>query len=68
MSSGETAGGDLPAIGKPATRALASIGITSLDQVAGCSESELLALHGFGPKALRILGEALAARGRSMRP
>ncbi|WP_286929465.1 MULTISPECIES: hypothetical protein [Aeromicrobium] len=54
----------LPAsIGRPATNALAAQGITSLEQVAGLSESELLALHGVGPKAVRLLGEALAARG-----
>ncbi|MFN8020004.1 MAG: hypothetical protein U0Q03_00625 [Acidimicrobiales bacterium] len=59
---------DLPKIGAPATRALSSIDITRLDQVADCRESELLALHGFGERALRILNEALAARGQSMRP
>jgi hypothetical protein len=59
---------DLPKIGAPATRALTEIGITRLEQVANRRESELLALHGFGPRALRILNEALAARGQSMRP
>jgi predicted flap endonuclease-1-like 5' DNA nuclease len=59
---------DLPKIGAPASRGLASIGITRLDQVAGRSQAELLALHGFGPRALRILDDALAARGQSMRP
>jgi hypothetical protein len=59
---------DLPKIGAPATRALAAIGITRLDDVADRTEAELLALHGFGPRALRILIEALAARGQSMRP
>ena len=44
-------------------RALASIGVNRLSQVAEHSTDELLALHGFGPKALRILDEALAARG-----
>ena len=58
----------LPKIGAPATRALASIGITNLDQVADRSEVELLALHGFGPRALRILRDALAEHGRSLRP
>lgn len=58
---------DLPRIGAPATRALASIGVTRLDQVAQRSESELLGLHGFGPRALRILVEALDARGLSLR-
>ncbi len=57
----------LPRIGAPATRALALIGVTRLDQVAGCSRSELLALHGFGPRALRLLEEALAARGEALR-
>lgn len=60
--------GELPRIGAPATRALASIGITRLEQVADRSAAELLALHGFGPRALRIIEEALAARGRSLRP
>jgi hypothetical protein len=58
---------DLPKIGAPATRALASIGITRLEHVVDRSEAELLALHGFGPRALRILDDALAARGQSMR-
>jgi hypothetical protein len=48
-------------------RALASIGVTSLDHVVGHSEAELLALHGFGPRALRILDEALAEAGLSLR-
>lgn len=61
-------GGDLPAsIGKPATRALSGSGLTTLDQVATRTEAELLALHGVGPKAVRILSEALAARGKSLR-
>ncbi len=59
---------DLPKIGAPATRALASIGVTRLDQVADRSAAELLALHGVGPTALHILGEALTARGQSLRP
>lgn len=59
---------DLPKIGAPASRALAAIGITRLDQVADRSEVELLAVHGVGPRAVRILHEALAARGQSMRP
>ena len=59
---------DLPRIGAPATRALVAIGITRLEDVADRSEADLLALHGVGPRALRILNEALAARGQSMRP
>lgn len=53
--------GDLPdAIGKTAARELSNHGITSLEQVAEHSEEELLAIHGVGPKAIRILGGALA--------
>ncbi|MEZ5295298.1 MAG: hypothetical protein R2697_03190 [Ilumatobacteraceae bacterium] len=59
---------DLPEIGAPATRALAAIGVTRLEQVAERREAELLALHGLGPRALRILNEALAARGQTLRP
>jgi predicted flap endonuclease-1-like 5' DNA nuclease len=58
---------DLPGIGRPATNALALRGITTLAQVAEHTEEELLALHGVGPKAIRILGEALAAAGRGFR-
>lgn len=59
---------DLPKIGAPATRALVSVGVTRLDQLAGRSETELLDLHGFGPRALSILRDALAAQGLSMHP
>ncbi|GHE81609.1 hypothetical protein GCM10017786_10140 [Amycolatopsis deserti] len=63
----EPGSGDLPrAIGRPATRALAGAGITTLDQLTALTEAELLALHGMGPKAVRVLREALAERGRSL--
>jgi len=58
---------ELPRIGAPATRALAAAGVTRLSEVAGWSEAELLALHGVGPRAVRILGEALAERGLAFR-
>ncbi|TDQ60550.1 hypothetical protein EV188_10343 [Actinomycetospora succinea] len=48
--------GDLPrAIGRAATRALADLGITTMDRVATMSDRELLAIHGVGPKAVRLL-------------
>jgi predicted flap endonuclease-1-like 5' DNA nuclease len=56
---------DLPRIGRPATGALAVEGITRLDQLTGWTEGDLLALHGVGPKAIRILREAMAERGIS---
>lgn len=61
--------GDLPdEIGRTAARELSTNGITSLAQVADHSEEELLAIHGVGPKAIRILREALAADGLEYRP
>lgn len=56
--------GDLPDdIGKTAARELSFNGITSLRQVAKHSKKDLLAMHGVGPKAVAILGEALSAKG-----
>ncbi|SFS54261.1 MmcQ/YjbR family DNA-binding protein [Saccharopolyspora flava] len=60
----EPADSDLPAsIGRPATRALHGAGITTLAQAATWSDEDLLALHGFGPKALRLLAETLTDQG-----
>lgn len=57
--------GDLPrAIGRPATRALADLGVTTLAQVAAMPRDDLLAIHGVGPKAVRVLDEAVG-RGES---
>lgn len=47
-------------IGNPARRALADACITRLEQLTKVSEKELLKLHGVGPKANRLLREALA--------
>ncbi len=55
------------AIGKTAARDLSLNGITNLEQVASYSKKELLAIHGVGPKAIAILGEALAANGLEYR-
>ncbi len=56
-------GSDFPFIGKVAARELAQAGYTRLEQLSNVSEKELLRIHGVGPKALRILGEALAEKG-----
>ena len=57
----------LPNVGRPATAALGLAGIRTLEDVAEHTEAELLALHGVGPKAVRILGEALSAAGLGFR-
>ena len=54
----QAVGEELPKIGAPATRALAGIGVTAMSQLTGHTERELLELHGFGPKAIRLLHEA----------
>lgn len=60
--------GDLPnEIGKTAARELAVHGVASLRQVAVRTKKELLAIHGVGPKAIRILEGALAAKGLGFR-
>jgi predicted Fe-Mo cluster-binding NifX family protein len=57
----------LPKIGAPATRALASIGVTRLSQVVNHRARDLLAVHGLGPRAIRLLQEALDEQGLSFR-
>lgn len=53
-------------IAKPALRALASVGVSSLDEVTRFTESQLLALHGMGPKAIGIIKDALRAQSKSL--
>lgn len=60
--------GDLPPIGRPANSALLLAGITTLAQIAGHSRRDLLAMHGIGPKAIRILEAALEDRGLTFGP
>lgn len=55
-------------IGQPAARALASIRVTKLIDLTNYSEKELMALHGFGPKALRLLKDALEKEGLRLLP
>lgn len=54
-------------MGKVAPRELAVNGITRFEQLTQMTERELLAIHGVGPKAIRILREELQSRGLSLR-
>jgi len=56
-------GEEFPALGAPAFRALHNKGIKNLKSLTRFSEEELLSLHGFGPKALRLLKQTLKANG-----
>jgi hypothetical protein len=50
----------LPKTSGPAERALAEVGIHSLDDLRGRDLDDLATLHGVGPKAIRILRAALS--------
>jgi hypothetical protein len=60
-----TDGIDLPKLGAPARRALIGAGYTRLEDLTKAKESEILRLHGMGPKAMRVLRDALNERGLS---
>lgn len=58
---------ELPKVGAPATRALTAAGFTSLRELIDADRKQLAQLHGVGPRALRIIDEALAAHGHPLR-
>lgn len=67
MSDDEQPKSELPSgLSEPARRALAGAGITTLEDVAALTETELMKLHGMGPKALQTLRRALAAKGLAL--
>lgn len=53
-----------PRIGAPAFRALKEHKV-SLEDLPNYSETQLLEMHGVGPRAVRILGEYLKEKGKS---
>jgi hypothetical protein len=44
-------------VGAPARRAFDAAGYTTLEELLAADEADLLALHGVGPKAIRLLHE-----------
>lgn len=57
---------DLPGgLSKPALRALHGAGYTQLHQISKLTESELLQLHGMGPKGIDEIRRALIEKGLS---
>jgi phosphoribosylaminoimidazole-succinocarboxamide synthase len=55
---------DLPAgLSEPARRALAGAGYVRLEQLSKVSEAEIKRLHGMGPKGIKLLRQALEAKG-----
>ncbi|MFC7402081.1 DUF1801 domain-containing protein [Citricoccus sp. GCM10030269] len=58
--------GDIPGVGRPAARALAEVGLTTLGSLAGADWNRLAQLHGVGPAAGRRLQAALEGSGESL--
>lgn len=57
---------DLPiTLAKPAQRALEGAGYLRLEQFTKLSDTDVLQLHGMGPKAMEQIRHALAAKGLS---
>ena len=56
---------DLPRLSAPALRALASVGVTRLEQLTTFTEADIKKLHGMGPNGIKQLREALEQRGLS---
>jgi predicted flap endonuclease-1-like 5' DNA nuclease len=48
----------------PALRALDTAGIRSMDDLPRWKERDIAALHGMGPKGVRMLRDALTSSGR----
>jgi hypothetical protein len=53
-------------IGAPATRALIAAGYSGLSELDGVPVADLQRLHGMGPRALRVIQEALQKCGMSL--
>ena len=51
---------------RPAVSALETAGYTHLDDLTRVTEKESLALHGMGPKGIRMLNAELAKRGQAI--
>lgn len=54
-------------VSQPAIRALASIGVSKVEQLTKHRESAVAMLHGMGPKALGILKAELKSQGKSFK-
>ncbi len=52
-------------LARPAQRALANAGITSLKELSKFSEKEISSLHGIGPNAITQIKKALLQKGLS---
>lgn len=56
-----------PEVSGPALRALHHAGVRTVADLASWTEADLAELHGMGPKAVAVPGDALAATGQRFR-
>ena len=63
-----TMGTPIPHTSNPASRALEAASITTLEELSEWRRTEVGELHGMGPKALRILDEALTEADLGWKP
>lgn len=54
-------------LSKPARRALLAEKIDSYQKLAACTEGEIAALHGIGPKSYPVMRKALKEAGLAFR-
>ena len=54
-------------LSKPAIRALEGAGYTDINQLVEITEKELAALHGMGPRGIKIIKDALKGKGCSFK-
>lgn len=59
--------GFIPGLAAPALRALAGAGIKTISELKKIRETDLSALHGMGPSALKKIKEAMKAAGVSFK-
>ena len=50
-------------VSRPAQRALEAAGFSTMEELTQVSDKQLLGLHGFGPKGIRMLNTELSKRG-----
>lgn len=53
-------------VSRPAQSALEAAGYTRLEDLTHVTEKDLLTLHGFGPKGIRLLNAELARRNQAI--
>jgi hypothetical protein len=63
MARAATTEDEFTGLAKPARRALASVGASTLADLTTRNATDMAALHGVGPRGVAILREKLAVRG-----